>query len=119
MRTVRMFSAQTYAVLRGKITSSSSNGVFTITLDNSGDIVQAQRHPKADATSSTLPGTAVFVSRGLASTPSRSAGYEIIATGYTGEEGKVKFLKYACVHPERPVSDITKLCSNCPRRPKT
>lgn len=109
-------TSQTPRVFRARIKDVKS---AFLTAEIEGDVkpnlVNAFMHPRG-AGKSIKSGTDIFLreKRQPGSSPSQ---YEIIAVGFFDETNKkVQFQKFACVHPDRHLSDPSKLCPNCPRR---
>ena len=104
------------AITKGVVTAVDGLKV-TVELADAGSkiLVSALMHPKGS--SFPVPvGSTTFVSRPYCSNNMIDA-YEVIAVGMKSpSDGKVQMRKFSCIHPERPVETLEKLCPNCPRR---
>lgn len=107
-QTSRVFRARIKEVKTAFVTAEIEGAVKP-------NLVNAFMHPRG-AGISIKSGTDIFL-RDKPQPGSSLSQYEIIAVGFSDEMNqKVKFQKFACVHPDRPLSDPSKLCPNCPRR---
>ena len=114
---IRQFSTKaTVSVTKGRVHRLEA-GKALVTVESTGEKVWSHIHPKGSHASISVDST-VFVSRPFASDPSRD-DFELIAFGTKGADQKLVFTKFSCIHPERPLSNLEKLCSNCPRRSTT
>ena len=108
------FPAKPYNVVKGNILSLlDTEHRVTVKLQNSAEIVYATRHPNS-ISSKIKSGSLVFVCRPFASDPTRDE-FEMIGAGIQGDDGQSRFMKFACVHPEKLASPLQEdLCGNCP-----
>ena len=108
---LRRFSSVPYSVKKGVIVLRiEDKAAYRVKLDNANgesETVTAHMHPKGVGVNLKL-NSPVFVN---------TTASEIIACGsLDANTNKISFKKFACIHPERPIEKIDKLCANCPRR---
>ena len=115
LTTRRFFSSSVPQVKKGNIVLRISDSQYKVNLKDCHETITVFLHPAGEH-SKLIIDCPVFVSNPASSDPSKHHS-EIIAYGQTDPStNKVMFTKLSCIHPERPISDLSKLCSNCPRR---